>query len=497
MDRRDQIRYCRCGTRLASDNTGLLCSACQHNPGVNLIAAPSVPPAFWMTDQMRDALATRHIGKIIYAYRTNHFHGQVVSQSAVAGWASISQTQISRIESGPPVHDLRRLAHWARVLRIPHRLLWFRLDGHAGSETPRGSSLFAEETQEVSTTRRRDFVALGGSAIAGQAFGMLERELDMIHIALDRGTTSEERISYIEEVTTSLGVQAATTAPAVLIEPALKTLTSIRILLGERQPTRQQVRLVQASARLSAILGQAMFNLSHFRKAGDWYQTAEHAAHDARDGYLVDISLAGQVLIPLYSDDPREVIALLSPRLDGNSHRSPARAKLWGFKARAHATLNEPREFRHSIERAQECLARSPADLIAPGIFSFRPADLAFAEATGSVLLGSPDNAISAADRALSLYDDSEIVNPALTRLERASALAQTGEVPEACRLARDTIINPRTYYGPAVTAYAVRFEKHIRGIQSPETREWRKAHAEISRRKRSGAATATPGARD
>lgn len=39
-------RYCRCGTRLAADNTGQLCAQCKHAARDKLIAPPQVPPEF-------------------------------------------------------------------------------------------------------------------------------------------------------------------------------------------------------------------------------------------------------------------------------------------------------------------------------------------------------------------------------------------------------------------------------------------------------------------
>ncbi len=429
MDRQDQVRYCACGTRLARDNRGVLCSACQNRARNTLLAVPSVPPAFWLTDRMRDAFANRHMGQIIYAYRTHPFHGKVVPQEVVARWAGISQTQLSRVESGSPLLDLKRLMHWAHTLRIPPRLLWFHLDepaprGEVSADArPRGG-----QTEEVSTSLRRHFVALGGFAVTSHVLGMLESELDLMHMTLDRGTTSEERTSNIEGIAGDLGVQVVKTPPEAILDPALKTLHSIRALLEERQPTRHQVRLVRASARLSIVIGEIMFTLNRFGLAHEWYRTAEHAAHDVGDGDLADTVLANQANLPTYSDDPRGVLALLSPRLERDTPPSPAVAWLWGFKARAHAALNEPDEFWRSMHQAHESLARSPGERITGGILSCPPERLAFYEATGAARLNDAGRAVSAADRALSLYDPCETTEPALVKLERASALAGAGD---------------------------------------------------------------------
>lgn len=63
---------------------------------------------------------------------THSYHGAVygpggISQTLLGQWLCLRQPQISRIETGPPIRDLDTLAYWARVLKIPAELLWFRL----------------------------------------------------------------------------------------------------------------------------------------------------------------------------------------------------------------------------------------------------------------------------------------------------------------------------------------------------------------------------------
>lgn len=89
-------RYCRCGTHLAADNTGSQCAQCERVSRDKLIAPPVYGPSG-------------------------------ISQTLLGQWLDLSQPQISRIETGPPVRDLDTLAYWARVLQIPPKLLWFRL----------------------------------------------------------------------------------------------------------------------------------------------------------------------------------------------------------------------------------------------------------------------------------------------------------------------------------------------------------------------------------
>ncbi|WP_245547933.1 hypothetical protein [Nocardia pneumoniae] len=122
------VRYCaRCGSRLNRYNAQTLCAPCEVNFRSDLRTPPRVPSAFWQTDQMHDALATWHMGQVIYAYRNHPYHGRPLPQELVAGWLGLTQAQLSRIEKGPAPDQISKLARWAEVLSIPSELLWFKL----------------------------------------------------------------------------------------------------------------------------------------------------------------------------------------------------------------------------------------------------------------------------------------------------------------------------------------------------------------------------------
>jgi hypothetical protein len=119
----------RCGSRLASDNPEPLCRPCLRTARTDTLRPPAVPPEFWRHAELRDALVRdRHIGRAVRAYRRHPFHGRrPIPQDVAARWLSISQTQLARIERGRPLADLNRLMQWAKILRIPQELLWFKL----------------------------------------------------------------------------------------------------------------------------------------------------------------------------------------------------------------------------------------------------------------------------------------------------------------------------------------------------------------------------------
>jgi transcriptional regulator with XRE-family HTH domain len=118
---------------------------------------PDLPEEFWQEPVLREALASRHMGQVIRAWRTHPQHGRhPFAQDRVAVWMGITQAQLSRIETGPPPAHLDRLVQWAQVLHIPQERLWFALP----EERPR-----AED--EEGSVKRRGFLAAAGLTVAG------------------------------------------------------------------------------------------------------------------------------------------------------------------------------------------------------------------------------------------------------------------------------------------------------------------------------------------
>ncbi|WP_454199262.1 helix-turn-helix domain-containing protein [Nocardia sp. Marseille-Q1738] len=129
-------RYCaRCGNRLSHYNPQAFCSPCESTFRSELAKPPTVPNAFWQTDQMRDALATWHMGRVICAYRRHPHHGRSLPQELVANWLGLTQAQLSRIETGPAPEQLSKLIQWATALGVPDELLWFKLPNRNSAPT--------------------------------------------------------------------------------------------------------------------------------------------------------------------------------------------------------------------------------------------------------------------------------------------------------------------------------------------------------------------------
>lgn len=159
MEDQHRARCSRCGTRLARDNRNELCGACQGARRDQHAGAQELPAEFWHNEAIREASQSRHMGRLIRAYRMHPYHGRhPLPQDVIAGWVGITQAQLSRIESGSPIVHLDRLIQWARVLRIPAGLLWFRLPEDADAPEPTLDA--PEEITSSALTESPDLVVM-------------------------------------------------------------------------------------------------------------------------------------------------------------------------------------------------------------------------------------------------------------------------------------------------------------------------------------------------
>nr|WP_254910033.1 helix-turn-helix transcriptional regulator [Micromonospora sp. NBS 11-29] len=158
----------RCGGRLARDNSSGRCAPCQAAERDRLSGPPVVPESFWEHEPVRTALAERHLGRVIRAYRYHPYHGRSpLPQTVVARWFRITQAQLSRIENGPALVHLDRLAHWAALLGIPPTHLWFATGPHSPADAPFGSNHVGPDEGRRALLAGIAAVAVGAGLVGG------------------------------------------------------------------------------------------------------------------------------------------------------------------------------------------------------------------------------------------------------------------------------------------------------------------------------------------
>ncbi len=382
--RKPSIRYCRCGARLARDNPDTLCTPCRQRACEEAQDPPKVPSEFWKADQLRDAFASRHIGSVAHAYRHHPFHHPgPLSQELVGGWLGITQAQLSRIEHGPAIRNLDKLIHWAKILRIPARYLWFDLPeerrgvsrpnrswGEAVVE-PEGPVLMAEWTPESAASLMEmvtpdDAVEITPTLAIRLAHEWLVTEPpQIVEIRAGRQIgegligTLERRVEQLRRMDDFIGgndlhelVEKELRATIGLLKEA-----SYRETLGKRLLTTvgelcQLAGWVTADAGLSAV-------------AERYYAGGVQAAHAAEDAPLAANLIS--LMSYLYSNvgNPREAALLAHSAYAGAKRRCSAttQALLQERIAWAHARAGDLRQAQRALGEADLAYEQAnPAD---------------------------------------------------------------------------------------------------------------------------------------
>ena len=380
---------------------------------------------------------------------------------------------------------------WERKGRVPYEYIDYLSQLFRCSAADLGYSEFSADyrpgpgnrhpSDQEATTNRAQFLSWTGAITGGGAVELLTGEPDQMHQALDSGSVDDRRLDELDGNATRYGLKVIKDPPATVLDDAMLDFMSVRRLVKERQRIRHQIRLSRIGAKLAIVIGEVLFLSESFSAANRWYGVAQHAARDAGDQMLFDIALASNAYLPSYSGDPHGVLALVTPRLEQTAIApSPGVAWLYAFAGKAHAALGERDAFRQSMDASRKALAASRPDTIRPGVHSFLPEKIWFYESTSYAWLGDAQGAIQAADEALSLYDLSNTTVPALIRIDRASGLAQAGEVPEACRYATWALSDPHTVHASSVVRRARQFDGMLGDGRHPAVRDWREFLASV-----------------
>lgn len=233
MDTPHAIRLCCCGTRLARHNDGTLCTACQKRTRDRMVGPPNVPRDFWQDQTMREALNSRHIGKIIAAYRLHAWHGQPISEVA-AGWLNTGQSRLSRIENGPQIKDLDKLVAIAQALRIPAEHLWFALPGQQRFDSV------------VSVNRSTEF----NGQLQTEILGTLDRARLRVDQTIASGSVSGNRLQLIEERVAGHVLSYKRMSPLAVLNVLTPDILEVESLASE-----DVVAAIPASCRHRTVVG--------------------------------------------------------------------------------------------------------------------------------------------------------------------------------------------------------------------------------------------------
>ncbi|WP_435204666.1 helix-turn-helix domain-containing protein [Micromonospora sp. bgisy143] len=453
----------RCGGRLARDNDTGRCTPCQAAERDRLSAPPVVPANFWDHEPVRLALAERHLGRVIRAYRCHPYHGRVaLPQTVVAGWLGITQAQLSRVENGPPLVHLDRLAHWAKVLGIPAGSLWFRLPGQQCwvDASPSDGEVVCVRRDEQAVERGDPAtVAVNVEQAPSQGGGVTDRRHFNILAALTGLAAAGHPylLTSPTDVPGNMGTEQVRLAGSLVND-----LRQADAAVGAGQLCDVAI---QVHARLSVWAAKANYS----REVGDALQgaladlgiQAAWLAIDAERRPEARPFLNEAITRARIADDPRvevRALALLSLLLresqPGESlHCAEAAMRVsagWGTprlstllhlrKAHAYAVLRDASGFSREMTKARRELDRGPHD-DDPGFVDFvDEQELSGIQGLSYLALGRPERAASSF-RAITISPSPGYRrNQVLYTIDLADAAYQQGDTNEAARIALDVL---------------------------------------------------------
>ncbi|WFE33096.1 helix-turn-helix transcriptional regulator [Micromonospora sp. WMMD975] len=422
-----------------------------------------VPASFWEHEPVRAALAGRHLGRAIRAYRNHPYQGRSpLPQSAVAGWLGITQAQLSRVENGPPIVHLDRLIHWARLLRIPSPYLWFSLP----DQPPAMQSTDAERpdhepvaTLETAGTANPPIPADAATPASERGGGTTDRRQFHALAALAgiAATGFHDLLSGPVDAPRSVGMEQVRYAGSLV-----EQLRQADAVAGADQ-------LYDIAVRVHSRLSSWATTATYSREVGDALQTAladlaiETAwlAIDSDRRPLARPYLNEAITRARIADDPRmEVrafaqLALLvrddHPGESLHSAEAAVRASAgWGTPrlatllhlrtARTYAALGDAGGFSRAMTKARREFERGASEDDMPFLHFVTAQEVQGIEGLSYLAMGRADRAADAF-RAIT-----ENIPPALRRnriyytVQLADAQCRLGDVNEAARTAMDVL---------------------------------------------------------
>ncbi|WP_330233043.1 helix-turn-helix domain-containing protein [Nocardia sp. NBC_00508] len=366
-----------------------------------------VPPGFWDAPAIHAALASRHMGRVIAAYRNHPAHGRPLSQTEVASWVGLTQGQLSRIENGPPLADLGKLVQWAKVLTIPANLLWFQLPGQSTPTAPAAPAPSNGPFRLVHVPATTD----GDNDLAAMhTFRSADRTLGGGHLYA----------AVLNYLHTDIGPRMFGGGP-------------------DNDDTRG---LFISAAGLTEMAGWMAHDAGFDQQADRHFRRALDLAVIGRDHQLHVHVLASRTHLALGRRDPTQARrhATDAETVLARAGRPPALvARVAALQARTHAALGHHREALLMLDRATTGLSAHDTPVSSPWVSHFDDASLASDAARCLRTLGNPREATRHLHRIIELRLEGTRAH-AFAKLSLTSILIQQGHPDEACAMATDAV---------------------------------------------------------
>ncbi len=365
-DHRRRCRFCR--THLARDNATSVCGPCRLAGHQYAPIAPTVPPDFWRDEALQEAFQQRHMGLVIRAYRRHRHHGRRgLAQHEVAAWAGVGQTQLSRLETGPPLLRLDQLIYWAQLLQIPEHYLWFKLPDEVASgdgppQTAGSAFLPVIGGGGLGLEVHSDPLGLGpppGTSVARILDGAQRTPLPVRITPLE--------IEQITNVASFFESWDFTYGGGVIREAVMAQLRWSTGLLDASCPAAHRAELFSAVGYLAHVCGFMAFDDLAGDDARRAWRLALACAEEAGDWPLRANALASMARQAMWVEQLDEALTLAELALVRSDRLTPVeQAMLHGTKARALAAMGQVPATLTTVDLADRHFAEVREDEVPP-----------------------------------------------------------------------------------------------------------------------------------
>jgi transcriptional regulator with XRE-family HTH domain len=413
-----------------------------------------LPADFWSDPDLRAAIEQRHMGRLVRAYRLHSHHGRRgLPQQRMAEWAGITQAQLSRIESGPPVVHLDRLIEWARLLGIPNEILWFSMPG--------------------------PLLPLPAPAAEDDELAALE-----LVRRVTASDVSNETLTQLELVVDDLAVAYPVTPPADLLARIRRYLGYVENLIDGRMTLQERQRLTVVGGWLSLLAATVHIDLeqvgpatARLRAAA---QLARHAGHREIEAWTFETDAWRVLTVGDYrlAVDLSRAAQAIAPA--GSSVAIQATAQ----EGRAWARLGEPQETYDAVDRVHHLVAPMKPSDRPEHHYRYDPEKSVAYVATTLAWLGDPAAETYAREILNRLATFGQASNGkwprrmASANLDLALSLLLTGKHDEACDAALRGIASGRV--APSNHWRAAEVVKAVEARQVPGAADLREAYQHL-----------------
>lgn len=408
----DDHRACVwCSTPLSRFNTTTRCSSCQRR--VTAHAAPE----FWADEEVRAAARRWDVGTIVRLYRRH----TGLSQSTVARFVNIDQSEVSRLERGSKTLRRRdQVITWTAGLGAP--------DGIIGTLPAIPEP--AETSSAASTSSDGLWIPPSASATGLQAF---PRQSE---------STMQQFTMHIERLFVELCASDNLFGPRHTVPLALAQMHQVETLLSSAQgePRTQLLSLAARHAEFLGWLYQDLFDLEAARTWSDraigWAQQTDDPIMSAyvlmRKSNIASDQGNSELAVSLAKDAERAAVAQ-APGL---------RALILRQDAAAAALNGDEAQCMSFLDRADEQIQDATADTDESAALTAycSPAYVESERANWWVTLGKPGRAVEYFETILGSWDDRFLRDRGLYLARLALAYASSGEPESACQVGMEAV---------------------------------------------------------